>query len=56
MCCAHHVGHKFLNKLTECKSRCSDLIVGINWQLTKPEVKRETKKSSNKSNNTKKKN
>ena len=36
MCCAHHVGIRFYHKLVQCKSRCSNLVVGIDWRLTLP--------------------
>jgi hypothetical protein len=33
MCCAHHVGVKFYQKLVDCKTRCANLLLGIDWRF-----------------------
>jgi hypothetical protein len=40
MCCDHNVGIKYFKELKDCKKKCGDLLLGINWKLL------ETKKTS----------
>lgn len=47
MCCDHHIGRKYLNKVADCKSKCSGLLKGINWRFaSNPQSKTEPSKSS----------
>ena len=49
MCCDHHVGRRYLNKVADCKSKCSGLIKGINWKYATKSTSKTEKRSSSKS-------
>jgi hypothetical protein len=44
MCCAHHVGIKFVNKLLDCKKTCNGLLNGIENQNDKLLKEREERR------------
>ena len=35
MCCNHNIGLRFFNKLAQCKTRCSGLLIGFDWHIGK---------------------
>ena len=54
MCCDHHVGRRYLNKVADCKSKCSGLLKGINWRyITKSTSKTENSSTSKPSSSSK---
>jgi hypothetical protein len=46
MCCNHRIGIRYFKQLKDCKTKCDDLLEGINWQMIqKTSISKVTKNS-----------